>query len=67
MGCQHQNGELFLKVVRFFLCFPIAFKFLEKAVKGQKAGGNFSEIFLSEVRVKASLTGGQFFDTDTHE
>ncbi len=52
--------------VRFFLCFPLSFKFLEKGVKGLTAGGQFSEIFLSEVMLRASLSGGQFLDTDTH-
>ena len=57
---------LFLKV-GFFLCLSIAFKFLEKGVKGLTARGHFSEMFLSEVKFSASLIGDQFFDTDTHE
>ena len=50
--------------------FPLFVNCIQVSRKrGQRSNsrGSFSEIFLSEVRVKASLTEGQFFDTDTHE
>ena len=41
--------------------FPKFVNVQEKGVKGPSAGGNVSEIFLSKVKVRASLIGGQFF------
>ena len=46
--------------------FPKFVNVQEKGVIGPSAGGHVSEIFLSKVKVRSSLIGGQFFNTDTH-